>query len=226
MAIDRYTGRNIKTEKEAECDSCAEFIQDLTIKFLQNPDKVARLPLPNRICWLKNIDGRQGYIKSTDALAHKWIISSETIAFENLEDLVKAGWVANDVKIYEGEINTAEQALEAVKQNSSAFKYVPENIMTEEFCLEAFKIIAADESIIRLRRPLCYVPEDLITSEMCLMAFNLFGDFESVPEKFMTDEMRLAKAKWEQECAMKAAECDSGAGLGDDDIFDEEEKNK
>jgi len=222
MKSHTYTGRNIKLKKRKSkpCSKgWSKFIQDLTIKFLQNPNKVARLPLPNRICWLKNIDGREGRIKSTDALAHKWIICSETTAFENLEDLVKAGWVANDVKIYEGEINTAEQALEAVKQNSSAFKYVPENIMTEEFCLEAFKIIAADESIIRLRRPLCYVPEDLITSEMCLMAFKLFGDFESVPEKFMTDKMRVAKAKWEKECAMEAAECDSGTGLSDD-IFE------
>ncbi|MCL2124154.1 MAG: DUF4116 domain-containing protein [Desulfovibrionaceae bacterium] len=81
-------------------------------------------------------------------------------------------------------INSAEEALAAVKQNPSALRHVPKAFMTPEICLAAVQEAAWT---------LTYVPTALKTPEICLTAVKEYGSaLEYVPESLKTPELCLA----------------------------------
>jgi hypothetical protein len=89
---------------------------------------------------------------------------------------------------YCGKLETAEQCLEAVKQNGYALEYVPDEFKTAEMYLEAVK----QDS----RYTLQYVPDELKTAELCLIAVKEDGmALESVPSKLKTAELCLEAVK-------------------------------
>jgi len=76
---------------------------------------------------------------------------------------------------------TQELCLEAVRQFGWALNYIPENLRTAEICLEA---VRQDGFM------LFYIPKNLKTAELCIDAFN--NMIESSVPQHMRDEVRAA----------------------------------
>ena len=85
------------------------------------------------------------------------------------------------------EFKTLEMCLAAIKQNGWTLRYVPKELKTPEICLAAVK---------QNGNSLRYVPEEFKTSEMCLAAVKQSGNaLEYIPEEFKTPEICLAAVK-------------------------------
>jgi hypothetical protein len=73
---------------------------------------------------------------------------------------LKGGKTMHELKIV---FANEEEALEAVKRDGSALKYIPRNLKTPELCLEAMKSNGL---------ALQYVPKKLRTAKVCLEAIK------------------------------------------------------
>ncbi|MDR2583586.1 MAG: DUF4116 domain-containing protein [Fibromonadaceae bacterium] len=90
------------------------------------------------------------------------------------------------------ELKTVEQALKLVVQYGIMLKYVPEELKTEEVCLEAVRNSKGYNSVGITDNAIVFVPEALRTAQLCFEAVKNNGEaLEYVPEKLRTAELCL-----------------------------------